>query len=123
MRLKPDIMQQHRGWPGLDAVANKSRLIAAPDIPTVDEAGSPGFSHLNVERALGASGHALGTSSAGMSAVRPRSGGQRDISRRSCPVRPFQPPTETKRAPKYGAADALGAGGLGARPVSISFGR
>ena len=42
------------------AVTAKSRLAAAPDIPTVDEAGLPGLLHLDLVCALGAQGHAEG---------------------------------------------------------------
>jgi tripartite-type tricarboxylate transporter receptor subunit TctC len=40
------------------AVTAKSRLTAATEIPTVDEAGLPGFPYLDLAGALGAQGHA-----------------------------------------------------------------
>lgn len=40
------------------AVASDARLRAAPDIPTAEEAGAPGFHFSILARALGAEGHA-----------------------------------------------------------------
>ncbi len=40
------------------AVTSKTRLAVAPDIPTVDEVGLPGFYISGVARAVGAEGHA-----------------------------------------------------------------
>ena len=47
-RSRPMRSRPSAGWP------------AAPDIPTVDEAGLPGFLRLDLARALGAEGHAEG---------------------------------------------------------------
>ena len=45
---------------GLCGHGQDARLAAAPDIPTVDEAGLPGLLHLGLACALGAQGHAEG---------------------------------------------------------------